>query len=210
MQVIVKARHTRVPESMKEQAVHKIEKVRRFFDRITKLEIEFSEEHNPRVSNRHAVEVTLSTKAHLLRAKAAGPDPASAVDAVVDKLEAQVKRLKGKITRRGRGGATPQETIRIPRRSPAPAQISTQLTDGSVPIESRGKAKGSAPKIRPTSRFSVEPMTPREAALLMDSSGEGFLPFVNAETEQMSVVYRLEDGSYGLMEPAETRGERGR
>jgi putative sigma-54 modulation protein len=201
MQVIVKARHTRVPDSLKEQAVHKIEKVRRFFDRITKLEIEFSEEHNPRVANRHAVEVTLSTKAHLLRAKAAGPDPSSAVDAVVDKLEAQVKRLKGKITKRGRGGASPPETIRIPRRARGQSGNSTQLTDGSLPIESARSGLG--PRVRRTGRFSVEPMTPEEAALLMDSSGEGFMPFVNAETEQVSVVYRMDDGSYGLVEPAE-------
>lgn len=113
MQPIVKSRHTHVPDSLKEMAIHKVEKVYRFINNVTKLEIEFSEAHNPRVPNPHTVEVTLSTKAHLVRAAASGPDPASAVDAVVDKLETQVKRLKEKI-RHGRGGSGQSETIRVP------------------------------------------------------------------------------------------------
>ena len=93
MQVIVKGRNTRVPPHLKELATHKLEKVERFLEKILSLEIEFSEEHNPRIADKHTVEVILTTKAHVLRAHASGPDPASAVDSVLDKLEAQVKRL---------------------------------------------------------------------------------------------------------------------
>ncbi len=200
MQVIVKARHTRVPASLKQTAVDKIEKVRRFFDRIDKIEIEFSEEHNPRVAKKHIVEVTLSTKAHVVRAVGAGTDPAAAIDAVVDKLEAQVKRLKGKIVKRGRTGAAPPATIRIPA---AKKRAAGKARAGGVDrVESQANARG-GPRVRRVGRFSVEPMTPKEAALQIDTTGEEFLPFVNAETEQVSVVYRRQDGSYGLLEPAE-------
>ncbi|HVL90540.1 MAG TPA: ribosome-associated translation inhibitor RaiA, partial [Actinomycetota bacterium] len=111
MQVIVKARHTRVPAALKKMATEKVEKVRRFFDRIDKIEIEFSEEHNPRVANKHVVEVTLSAKNHVLRAVGKGADPASAVDQVVDKIERQVRRMKDKMVKRGRASAK-TETIR--------------------------------------------------------------------------------------------------
>ncbi|MGH2727995.1 MAG: ribosome hibernation-promoting factor, HPF/YfiA family [Actinomycetota bacterium] len=191
MQVIVKSRHTRVPAALKAMAVEKIERVRRFFDRITKLEIEFSEEHNPRVSRRHIVEVTLSTKNHVVRAVGTGVDPASAVDAVVDKLETQVKRIKDKIVKRGR--STPQpETIRIPSARGRPARKRGAAANGAVE---------SGPRVRRMGRFSVEPMTPREAVEEMDTAGEVFLPFVNADTKLVSVVYRMADGTYGLMEP---------
>jgi putative sigma-54 modulation protein len=112
MQVIVKGRHTEVPEALKEAAVEKLEKVRRFFDRIISLEIEFSEEHSNRIANKHSVEVTLTTKGHLLRAHSRGPDPSSALDAVVDKLEAQVRKLKDKMVKRGRRAS---ENGRSPR-----------------------------------------------------------------------------------------------
>ena len=75
MQVIVKGRNTHVPPHLKELATHKLEKVERFLDKILSLEIEFSEEHNPRIADKHSVEVILTTKAHTLRAHAAGPDP---------------------------------------------------------------------------------------------------------------------------------------
>lgn len=195
MQVIVKSRHTRVPASLKSQAVDKIERVRRFFDRITTLEIEFSEEHNPRIAKKHVVEVTLSTKNHVLRAVGKGVDPSSAIDAVVDKLEAQVKRMKDKVVKRGRSSP---ETIRIPATRSASKKAAENGGASRKKIESRG-----GPRVRPTGRFSVEPMSPREAALLMEEAGDLFLPFLNAETKQVSVVYRLADGSFGLVEPAE-------
>jgi putative sigma-54 modulation protein len=201
MQVIVKSRHTKVPESLKQMAIKKVERVRRFFDRILKLEIEFSEEHNPRVARRkHTVEVTLSTKNHLLRAKASGADPAAAVDAVVDKLEVQVKRLKDKLKRKPKSGKG--ETIRVPARTNNSVRAGRSGPANS--IQSAGTRRA-APRVRRTGRFSVEPMTPSEAALEMTEAGEAFMAFVNAETEQVSVVYRMEDGSFGLVEPAEVR-----
>src|SRR5438270_11348710 len=116
MQVIVKGRNTHVPPQLKELATHKLEKVQRFLDKIISMEIEFSEEHNPRIADKHTVEVTLTTKAHVLRAHASGPDPTSAVDGVLDKLEAQVKRLKGKFVRRGsRTSRAMRAVMRVPR-----------------------------------------------------------------------------------------------
>lgn len=195
MQVIVKARHTRVPAALKKMATEKVEKVRRFFDRIDKIEIEFSEEHNPRVANKHVVEVTASAKNHVLRAVGKGVDPASAVDQVVDKLERQVRRMKDKMVKRGRTTGK-AETIRKPASGPKGRNT------GGDRVES-AKNTRVAPRVRRKGRFSVEPMTPKEAALQADSSGDEFLPFVNADTDQISVVYRMSDGGFGLLEPAE-------
>jgi ribosome hibernation promoting factor len=192
MQVIVKARHTKVPESLKQMAIQKVERVRRFFDRILKLEIEFSEEHNPRISRaKHTVEVTLSTKAHVLRAKASGADPAAAVDAVVDKLESQVKRLKDKMQRKPKTGRA--ETIRVPSR--------TGNSDGKRRIAERESAK--RVRVKRAGHFSMKPLTPLDAALELEETGDQFMAFFNMDTGLISVVYRMDDGSFGLLEPAE-------
>ncbi len=50
-------------------------------------------------------------------------------------------------------------------------------------------------------RFALKPMSPEEAALQMDLLGHAFFVFRDAETDQVSVVYRRRDGSYGLIEP---------
>lgn len=197
MQVIVKARHTRVPAAMKKMAVEKIEKVKRFNDHIGKLEIEFSEEHNPRVAKRkHSVEVTMSTKNHVFRAVGAGMDPASAIDTVVDKLEAQVKRVKDKMVKRSRTGKVNGALASAPVKAAKAARAAKSA-------KANGIESADGVKVRRTGRFSVEPMTPKEAALLIEGTGEEFLPFVNADTDLVSVVYRRAGGGYGLLEPAE-------
>jgi len=96
MQVTVKGKNTTVPEKVRTRTQRKLAKLERFDDRILAMDVEFSEERNPRVADPHRVEVTLTTKAGLLRAHASATDPATAVDQVVDRLERQVKKLKGR------------------------------------------------------------------------------------------------------------------
>ena len=74
----------------------KLTKIQRFDDRILAMDVEFSKERNPRVADPHRVEVTLTTKSGLVRAHANATDPAAAVDQVVDRLQRQVKKLKGR------------------------------------------------------------------------------------------------------------------
>jgi ribosomal subunit interface protein len=96
MQVTVKGKNTTVPEKVRARAEHKLAKLRRFDDRILAMDVEFSEERNPRVADPHRVEVTVTTRSGLVRAHANATDPAAAVDQVVDRLERQVKKLKGR------------------------------------------------------------------------------------------------------------------
>jgi ribosomal subunit interface protein len=96
MQLTVKGKNTTVPEKVRTRAERKLAKLQRFDDRILAMDVEFSEERNPRVADPHRVEVTLTTKSGLVRAHANAIDPAAAVDQVVDRLERQVKKLKGR------------------------------------------------------------------------------------------------------------------
>jgi ribosomal subunit interface protein len=96
MQVTVKGKNTTVPERIRARTEHKLAKLRRFDDRILAMDVEFSEERNPRVADPHRVEVTLTTRSGLVRAHANAADPAAAVDQVIDRLERQVKKLKGR------------------------------------------------------------------------------------------------------------------
>lgn len=204
MQVIVKGRNTHVPAHLKELATHKLEKVNRFLGKILTMEIEFSEEHNPRISDKHTVEVILTTKAHVLRAHASGPDPASAIDMVLDKLEAQVKRLKSKFVRRGSRTAKAAKAAHFPDVLPQPVSHQNARNGQGHPIESHEgleAGEGDEPRITRVTRFTVKPMTAEEAVLQMETLGHAFYLFVNAESEQAGVVYRRRDGSYGLIEP---------
>ncbi len=111
MEIIVKGHHAHVGNGIKERAASKLEKVQRFYPRILTLEIEFHENGRATIV-RHRVNVTATAKQHVLRASAAGPDPLTAVDRVVAKLETQVRRLKGKVTRKGRASGPGAPSIR--------------------------------------------------------------------------------------------------
>jgi putative sigma-54 modulation protein len=56
-------------------------------------------------------------------------------------------------------------------------------------------------KIVRTKRFHLKPMDTEEAILQMDMLGHNFYVFTNASTDQVNVVYRRNDGTYGLIEP---------
>ncbi len=60
----------------------------------------------------------------------------------------------------------------------------------------------SAAKIVSNRRYSVKPMTPDEAVMMVDGSKDDFIVFRNAEKqEKVSVLYKRKDGNYGLIEP---------
>lgn len=204
MQIIVHGKNTQVPTRLKQHATEKLQKVERYLDRIQTLEVEFTEEHNPRMSDsRFTVEVVATTKRHVLRASASAADPMSAVDAVEDKLEAQVKRLKSKFVRRGSRVGN-----RLRGRKGAPAELPELLMpetrngqERPISSESDEEEVQGDPGITKVIRFAVKPMTAEEAILQMKTLGRNFYLFLNAESEQTGVVYRRDDGTYGLIEP---------
>ncbi len=188
MQMTVKGKNTGVSEKLREHAERKLAKVQRFDDRILAMDVEFSEERNPRVADSHRVEVTLTTKSRLVRAQASAPDPIAAIDQVLDRLKSQITKLKGRRVDRVQNvegvkamAALLDEEQRTSRR-PAPAEAGDALF-------ARHK------------RIEMKPMTPEEAVERMDLLGHDFFLFTNAETERANVVYRRRSGDFGLIEP---------
>ena len=56
-------------------------------------------------------------------------------------------------------------------------------------------------KIVRTKRFGMKPMFPEDACIQMELLGHSFFVFRNAETDEVNVVYKRKNGSYGLIEP---------
>jgi putative sigma-54 modulation protein len=53
-----------------------------------------------------------------------------------------------------------------------------------------------------TKQFNMKPMPPEEAMLQLELIGHDFFVFVNAESEDVNVIYKRRDGNYGLIEPS--------
>ncbi len=102
MQITVMGKNLDVPDEVKDEAVAKLSKVRKLFDRFIDMEVVFSEEHNPRIEDKIHCEVVLHAKGKYLRASASAPDPLTAIDRAEAKLSRQVRKFKTKTVHRPR------------------------------------------------------------------------------------------------------------
>ena len=56
-------------------------------------------------------------------------------------------------------------------------------------------------KIIRTKKFDMKPMYPEDACVQMELLGHDFFVFINAETEEVNVVYKRKGNTYGLIGP---------
>src|SRR5688500_10023331 len=93
MKLTVKGKNIDVSRRVQEYAEKRLEKISlQLDDDVTRVELEISEEKNPRVSDPHIAEVTVWTKGKPMRAKEASHDVYASIDLVADKLARQVKK----------------------------------------------------------------------------------------------------------------------
>ncbi len=100
MDVAVSGRKQTAPEEVRALARSKVAKLGRLTPVLERAEVRLSEDPTAPGSGRKVCEVTITGHGHTLRARAAATDVPVAVDKVVDKLEHQVERLKGKLVGR--------------------------------------------------------------------------------------------------------------
>ncbi|MHB9026301.1 MAG: ribosome hibernation-promoting factor, HPF/YfiA family [Armatimonadota bacterium] len=179
MQIIFSGKHVEVTPALREYAESKLAKLTRFFDHLQDIHVTESI-----LRNQHIVEVTLHADGRVIRAEERSPDMYTSIDLVLDKLERQLVRYKGRFitrTRESLEGVKPTE-LTAPRTEPE-----------EEPVEQ--------PAIVRTKRFAVKPMDPEDAAVEMELVGHDFFVFRNARSDQVNVLYRRRDGDYGLIEP---------
>lgn len=181
MEVRVHSTHMTLSDSVRDLAERKVAHATRLFDDAERVDVEFSEEHNPSMSDgRYRVEVTSMVAGHVVRVEARGGDERSALDLALDKYESRLRRLKERIIGKHR---RPGEK---------------RLNGGSGGDE---EPEDQTLQIDRIKRIAVKPMTPEEAALQMELLGHSFYLFLNADTEQYGVLYRRRGGTLGLIEP---------
>jgi len=178
MRIIVKGKNMEVTDALQRYAEKKVEKLEKYFQNIKEAIVTQSTQRNW-----HIVEVMLEGDGIVLRGEVRSDSMYASIDQVVEKLEKQVKRFKSKLTERVHPDEPPKElAAQIPIMPPEPIE--------ELP-----------PRIVRTKRFPLDPMSPDEAAMQMEMLGHNFFMFMNADTEQVNVIYRRQDGDYGLLEP---------
>jgi putative sigma-54 modulation protein len=161
-------------------------------DKIGKLNKYFNDGHdvtayvNLKVytEKRAKVEVTLPAKNVTLRAEDTSQDMYASIDLVEEKLERQIRKYKTRMNRKPRN-ATPTGEL---------------FTDEFAPLEVAHEVDDAQAAIVRTKHVALKPMDAEEAVLQMDMLGHDFYVFTDADSNGTHVVYRREDGRYGLIE----------
>ena len=100
MQIDIRGRNVPVTDELRVHAEDRLRKVARQVSDLAQLEIEISQERNPRVADCYVAEATLYLKGVTLRACDRSADMNRSVNLIVDELARQVKRHRDKLRRR--------------------------------------------------------------------------------------------------------------
>ncbi len=173
MKVKIVERHTGSSDALRSYVLEKTKGLERYFDRIVSIDVVLSVEKERHVADMHAHLVNRK----VITAREESPDMYASIDAAVDKLKRQLVKYKDHLTdvkERGNKGEAVQDNS-----------------------ENENKQR----QIIRTDTYFQKPMTPEEAALQLDAIDKGFLVFINAETDEVNIIYHRRDGNYGLIEP---------
>jgi putative sigma-54 modulation protein len=157
----------------------KLGKLTRHKPDIIDIKVEISEESTKSPLARYLVRVTIQSGSRgiIIHGEERAESVFLAVDKVVDVLVRQLERRKGKMHDKGRDSSLARGKYSEP--GPPPAER----------------------KVVKRKRFAIEPMTLEDAIEQMERLGHSFFLFVDTMTDEARLLYRRNDGNYGLIEP---------
>ncbi|EPR30699.1 sigma 54 modulation protein/ribosomal protein S30EA [Alkalidesulfovibrio alkalitolerans DSM 16529] len=166
-------------EHLKDYAAKRFEKLSKYLSNTEDSEVQV----NLSVEKiRQVAEVTVSDDNLHLSANESSEDMYSTIDMVLDKVLAQLKRIREK-QKNKRGGKAETRAVRMDV------------------ISFTGEGDARTKSIVGTDHFDPKPMDVEEAAMQLESLDYEFLVFLNAETERLNVIYRRNDREFGLIDP---------
>jgi len=178
MRYNIVGRNMEVTDGLRDAVQDKIGKLEKYFRPDTTVNVTLSVEKNSQ-----KVEVTIPVKGTTIRSEQASNDMYVSIDLVEEIIERQLKKYKTKLVDSHRGPGMTSDF--------AEAYIHEDFAEPEIA------------KIERVKKFPIKPMDAEEACMQMDLLGHNFFVFRNADTDEINVVYKRKNGSYGMIEPEE-------
>ena len=182
MQVQVRGKGVVITDALRDYADKKVSKLSKHFAALQTATVIQSIQ-----GKQHRVEVQLEGDGILLRGEDRAEARYVAIDHVVDKLERRMSKYKERHKWHHRGAHHEHDT---PRHMPVGADAERDTDDD----DDHGK-------VLRRKRFAIKPLSEQEAVAQMELLSHDFFVFENADTGQVSVLYRRADKNYGILEP---------
>lgn len=175
MRITITGRNIELTSGIKEAVEDKLSKLEKYFKPDTDVNVTLSVE-----KDRQKIEVTIPTKGHTIRAEEVSNDMYVSIDLVEETLERQLIKYRTKI---------------ISKKMNAAASFKAEY------LEEKIEEDEEEIKIVRSKRYDLKPMYPEDACIQMELLGHDFFVFVNAETDEVNVVYKRKGNTYGIIEP---------
>ena len=174
MKIVIHGKNIEVTRALEDAINKKLSKLDNYFSQELEAHVTLSVEKNNQI-----IEVGILFNGIYLRAQERNSDLYIAIDLVVDKLYKQIRRQKTKL---------------VKKYSNKDIRSLDILLDN---IENDDLEDDIIIKVK---KFPIKPMYKDEAILQMELIGHDFYVFINAETNDVNVLYRRKSGNYGLIE----------
>jgi len=184
MQVHITGRQVAITPALRKFAEEKLRKVEKILGGPIEAHVVLAVE-----KRRHHAEIQVKSRSALLSGAEETEDLYVSIGDVVEKLERQALKHKEKLTGRKKRGA----------RDAAAFPASEPPTKPARPAKTGATAR--PPRIVPSARYRLKPLSAEDAAMELDSGGGDLLVFRDDQTYRVNVVYRRKDGSFGLVDP---------
>ena len=174
MKFIISGRNIDITDGLRTAVEDKLGKLERYFTADTEIIVTLSVE-----KERQKIEVTIPVIGNIIRSEQVSNDMYVSIDLVEEIIERQLRKYKTKIINKKQNVETFQ-----------PEFIEKDYEDDTNEI-----------KIIRTKKFGFKPMYPEDACVQMELLGHNFSVFLNAETDEVNVVYKRKGNTYVLNEP---------
>ena len=183
MRYTISGKNINITPGLKDAVESKLGKLERYFSPDTEVQVTLSVE-----KGRQKIEVTIPVKGSIIRAEQDSSDMYVSVDLVEEIIERQLRKYKNKLVARNQGHPTSY--------APSGNSFRKEFFDSEEETTEDDEVR-----IVRTKKFGIKPMFPEDACVQMELLGHNFFVFSNAETDEVNVVYKRKDGSFGLIEP---------
>lgn len=181
MKVNVFGKNMQLTDALRETSIKKIKRLDKFFIQDVEAKAVLSIE-NHKALKVQKVEVTIPFNSKILRVEEVSDDMYNAIDDAVESLEKQIRKYKTKLEAKHQNN----DSVRF---------------ENIEPLETAEDFDEDEFKVVKTKKFAIKPMAIEEAILQMDLLKHNFFVFLNADSEEVNVVYKRKDNNYGLIEP---------
>jgi putative sigma-54 modulation protein len=189
MELKIHARNVDVNSRLQDHVEKKVNKLDRYLPNIQEVRVDLAIEKRKQGTDECIAQLTVrNQRGVILRAEdKKQPDIYAALDVALDKMYRQIERYKGRRSRKGQS-----------RFTAPPAEIELMEPVPTAADEEEPEAKT---QIVRRKQVALVPMSEEEAIDQMELLGHSFFIFYNADTAKIGVLYRREDGDYGVLEP---------